>query len=103
MPRAVLWQRVERLIIFSVGLVLFWHWNYTMSWWGAVLVFSAPHWRAPKSALLQSPPVTGSCCSGAAFAPPELDWIAATTSGGSPLLWWRISGAIFLAAIRAGF
>ncbi|HVE22224.1 MAG TPA: DUF4260 domain-containing protein [Acidocella sp.] len=42
MVRAVLWQRVEGLIIFAVGLLLFWHWNNTMSWWGALLVFFAP-------------------------------------------------------------
>lgn len=42
MIRAVPWQRVEGLIIFTVGLALFWHWNDTMLWWGALLVFFAP-------------------------------------------------------------
>jgi hypothetical protein len=42
MVRAVLWQRVEGAIIFAVGLVLFWHRNETMSWWGAFLVFFVP-------------------------------------------------------------
>lgn len=40
--RAVLWQRAEGAIIFVAGLVLFWHWNETLPWWGAVLVFFAP-------------------------------------------------------------
>jgi hypothetical protein len=40
--RAVLWQRVEGSIIFAVGLVLFWHWNDTLPWWGALPIFFAP-------------------------------------------------------------
>jgi hypothetical protein len=42
MAQAVLWQRVEGVVIFAVGLVLFWHWNNNMPWWGALLAFFAP-------------------------------------------------------------
>ena len=42
MARAVLWQRVEGVIIFAVGLVLFQHGNDAMPWWGALLIFFAP-------------------------------------------------------------
>jgi Domain of unknown function (DUF4260) len=42
MVRAVLWQRFEGLIILAVGLLLFWHWNETLPWWGAFLIFFAP-------------------------------------------------------------
>jgi Domain of unknown function (DUF4260) len=42
MVRAVLWQRVEGAIIFAVGIVLVWHLNDTLPWWGAVLAFFAP-------------------------------------------------------------
>lgn len=42
MVRAVLWQRVEGFIIFVVGLVLFWHGNHILPWWGALLIFFAP-------------------------------------------------------------
>lgn len=42
MAIAILWQRIEGLIIFAVGLVLFWHWNDTMPWWTALLIFFAP-------------------------------------------------------------
>jgi hypothetical protein len=41
-PAAVLWQRAEGAIIFGVGLALFWHWNETLPWWAALLVFFAP-------------------------------------------------------------
>jgi hypothetical protein len=40
--RAVLWQRVDGAIIFAVGLILFWRWNDSLPWWGAVLIFFAP-------------------------------------------------------------
>jgi hypothetical protein len=42
MVQAVLWQRVEGLIVFLVGLVLYWHWREGLPWWGALLVFFAP-------------------------------------------------------------
>ena len=37
--RAVLWQRVEALVIFAIGIVLFHHANIAMPWWSAFLVF----------------------------------------------------------------
>lgn len=42
MIQAVLWQRFEGFIIFAIGLVLCWHWNETIAWWGAFLIFFAP-------------------------------------------------------------
>lgn len=42
MAQAVLWQRVEGAIVFVAGILLYWHWNETMPWWGAVLIFFAP-------------------------------------------------------------
>ena len=42
MKTAVVWQRVEGLVIFIVGLLLWWQWNVGMPWWAAFLIFFAP-------------------------------------------------------------
>jgi hypothetical protein len=42
MHRAVLWQRVEGLMILVVGLLLFRHGNTELPWWGAILIFFLP-------------------------------------------------------------
>jgi hypothetical protein len=42
MNTAVVWQRVEGLIIFVVGVLLGWQWNPDVPWWGALLIFFAP-------------------------------------------------------------
>jgi hypothetical protein len=42
MSHVILWQRVEAAIIFLVGIALFLHWNDTMRWWAALLIFFAP-------------------------------------------------------------
>jgi hypothetical protein len=42
MFHVILWQRVEAAIIFVVGIALFRHWNDTMAWWAALLIFFAP-------------------------------------------------------------
>lgn len=42
MAIAILWQRIEGLIIFVMGLGLFWHWNDTTPWWTVLLIFFAP-------------------------------------------------------------
>lgn len=42
MIKAVLWQRVEGLIIFVIGAVLFWHWREVMPWWAVLPIFLAP-------------------------------------------------------------
>lgn len=39
---AVIWQRVEGLICFVAGIVLFLHWNDGIAWWCAGLIFFAP-------------------------------------------------------------
>jgi len=42
MAETVLWQRFEGFILFATGLLLFWHGNGSMPWWGALLAFFAP-------------------------------------------------------------
>ena len=42
MIHAVLWQRVEGLLVLAAGLALFIHFNDTMAWWVALLIFFAP-------------------------------------------------------------
>ena len=42
MARAVLWQRIEGLVLFAVGLALFWRYDTTMPWWAGLLVFFVP-------------------------------------------------------------
>lgn len=42
MIEAVLWQRVEGLIIFVIGVALFWHWREVMPWWAVLPIFLAP-------------------------------------------------------------
>lgn len=42
MPQAIKWQRAEAAIIFVAGLLLFWQWNDSLSWWAALLVFFVP-------------------------------------------------------------
>lgn len=37
MAIAILWQRIEGLIIFVMGLGLFWHWNDTTPWWTVLI------------------------------------------------------------------
>ncbi|HEX4139331.1 MAG TPA: DUF4260 domain-containing protein [Candidatus Methylacidiphilales bacterium] len=39
---AVVWQRMEGLVIFVVGLLLAWQWGSGMPWWGGLLIFFAP-------------------------------------------------------------
>lgn len=42
MIHAVLWQRIEGLLVLAAGLALFFHFNDTMPWWVALLIFFAP-------------------------------------------------------------
>ena len=42
MKSVVVWQRVEGLIIFVVGLLLWWQGSPGMPWWEALLIFFAP-------------------------------------------------------------
>jgi hypothetical protein len=42
MSHVILWQRVEAAIIFVVGVALIFHWNDTLAWWAALLIFFAP-------------------------------------------------------------
>lgn len=42
MIQAVLWQRVEGLLLFAACLLLCWHWNDILPWWGALLIFFVP-------------------------------------------------------------
>lgn len=42
MAETVLWQRFEGLILLGTGLLLFWHGNGSLPWWGALLAFFAP-------------------------------------------------------------
>jgi len=38
----VVWQRVEGLLVFLAGLVVFWQLDSGLAWWAAVLWFFAP-------------------------------------------------------------
>lgn len=40
--RAVLWQKLEGLVVFAAGIALFLQWNESLLWWAAILVFFAP-------------------------------------------------------------
>jgi hypothetical protein len=42
MKSEVAWQRIEGLGVFVTGLLLSWHWNSGVPWWGALLIFFAP-------------------------------------------------------------
>ena len=42
MIHAVLWQRLEGLVVFAAGIALFLHFNDTILWWAALLIFFAP-------------------------------------------------------------
>ena len=42
MIHAVLWQRIEGAIALAVGLALFVHFNDSLPWWSAVLIFFVP-------------------------------------------------------------
>lgn len=42
MPKLILWQRVEGLLVFVAGLALFWQLGGDLPWWAAIALFFAP-------------------------------------------------------------
>lgn len=38
----IVWQRVEGLLVFLAGLVVFWQLESGLAWWAAILLFFAP-------------------------------------------------------------
>lgn len=42
MAETILWQRFEGVVLFATGVLLFWHGNGSLPWWGALLAFFAP-------------------------------------------------------------
>lgn len=59
MFRAVIPQRIEGLIIFVTGLILFWQWHGTMPVWVAVLAYLVPD--ISIATYLLGPKVGGFC------------------------------------------
>lgn len=39
---AILWQRVEGLLLFAAGIAIFWQLGGMVPWWAAALLFFAP-------------------------------------------------------------